>query len=241
MTDIPYGYCHCGCGQKTKIASRTHTRYGWIKGQPMRFVVRHKSSGISHVDFDDPNPSGLCMCGCGKPTVLAVSSCGAVKHAVFAKAHPIKSKKELFWSYVKTGTPDECWEWRLDRNAAGYGRFNNGSKIVLAHRYAYEISVGQLSDGTIVCHKCDNPPCCNPKHLFSGTYLDNNLDAIQKGRARKAVGEGASRSKLTEDQVRHILSVGKERTHKDVAKQFGVSKSTISAILLRHTWKHITI
>lgn len=89
--------------------------------------------------------------------------------------------KERFWSYVNIKGPDECWEWQSTRLRTGYGQFPVSGKRYPAHRYAYEITYGPLGE-LLACHKCDNPICVNPNHLFAGTSMDNFLDMMAKGR-----------------------------------------------------------
>ncbi len=89
-----------------------------------------------------------------------------------------------FW--VKVKQTDYCWEWEGSRNKDGYGTFKIGNDVVLAHRFAYQYIYGKTPKQ--VMHKCDNPPCVNPDHLFSGTQFDNMRDKQLKGRARKMIG-----------------------------------------------------
>jgi hypothetical protein len=84
--------------------------------------------------------------------------------------------------------PAQCWEWQRSRSRQGYGRLG---PRVYAHRLAYEVFIGPIPDGLHVLHHCDNPPCCNPAHLWSGTVADNMRDRDAKGRngsKRKAAG-----------------------------------------------------
>jgi hypothetical protein len=103
------------------------------------------------------------------------------KGAYVAKRAPLE---ERFWRYVTRGDPDACWPWTGTHIKQGYGQISagQGKRMILAHRLSYEMHVGPVAAGLSVLHRCDNPPCVNPAHLFLGTKRDNTLDALAKGR-----------------------------------------------------------
>jgi hypothetical protein len=102
----------------------------------------------------------------------------------FLRALRPDMRRELFWARVSDGqSSDACWEWPGPRLPQGYGLVRGGG-CQYAHRVAWEYVHGPIPEGMCICHKCDNPPCCNPAHLFLGTRWDNIQDAIAKGRWR---------------------------------------------------------
>ena len=129
-----------------------------------------------------------------------------------------------FWSKVDVGDPKDCWNWRAAKAEFGYVKFQNRK----AHRVAYELLVGEIPDGQVACHRCDNPSCCNPTHIFLGSIGDNNRDASAKGRARYAKGQRHPHAKLSDAQVEEIRKSNLKGV--ELAKKYGVSPSTISGI-----------
>ena len=153
------------------------------------------------------------------------------------------SLTERFFYYVKTG--QGCWEWQSYRDPNGYGRLNirqpDGKYFpCLAHRVSWELFKHKLTADQHVCHKCDNPGCVNPEHLFVGDAAANCADKIAKGRLRYGTSHGEDHgcSKLIEDQVRKIRdSTGPSRI---VATKFGISARQVRAIRNKEVWRHVT-
>ena len=154
---------------------------------------------------------------------------------------------ERFWARVdKSG---ECWNWTgCSNTTGGYGIFWFNGTDRRAHRYSYIIhhplTIDLLEHPDIcVCHKCDNPRCVNPAHLFLGTMADNMMDKTAKGRnnSPKQKGEKNGNSKLTEDDVREIRTryANGNLLQQQLALEYGVSRKAIGNVIRRKTWKHI--
>lgn len=156
---------------------------------------------------------------------------------IVQKQHHGLSLSDRFDRYVKKG--DGCWTWLSYIDPQGYGRLNYNGKPMLASRVSYLIHFGEIPKGMAVCHKCDNPSCTNPDHLFLGTQADNVADMHMKGRARKRGKKGASHhnAKLTDNDVKAIRRSGDSTAA--IARQYNVSRATIHAIVNGKTWKHL--
>lgn len=153
------------------------------------------------------------------------------------KSKPIM---ERFWSKVKKlDGEDACWVWTKCHNGVGYGMIGANGKEFLAHRLSFEEEYGKIPDGYFICHKCDNPACVRPTHLFAGTHSENMADMKKKGRGN--IGELNARSKLTKEKVLKIraeYALG-NITYKKLAQKFGVTLEAIYAVIKRRNWKHI--
>lgn len=158
-----------------------------------------------------------------------------------ASALAMTKRIARYWSHVDVRGPDECWHWTAFLDPAGYGRFSVDGKKRAAHRFALELRIERpVPDGVFACHTCDNPPCCNPAHIFEGTPGDNTRDMIAKGRSKGAAGVGTRNShcKLTEAEVLAIRAT-RGKTHRAIADDYGVSPATISMIMTRAHWGYL--
>jgi hypothetical protein len=184
------GFCECGCGGRTNLASETDSKRGDVAGLPVRFLRGHRGH-LNRLDFDA--------------------------------------------LYTRRG-PDECWEWQGGLDRGGYGCFNQ-SGLKRAHRHAYWREHGDIPDGMVVCHRCDNRRCVNPAHLFIGTLQENNLDMLAKGRQRR----GPTAICVTEDVVRDLRyrfdHCGMTQTA--LALETGLSQSQVHNIVRRRHWRHV--
>lgn len=145
---------------------------------------------------------------------------------------------ERFWTYVDVWGDDACWEWLGGRwGQMHYGRFKYRGATYSAHRVAWQLTHGQIPDGLFVLHRCDNPPCVNPSHLFLGTQKDNLVDRDRKGRSVYHRGAANSAAKLSESAVAEIRAQYKAgRLQRDIAKDFGTTQTNVSWIVRGLTW-----
>lgn len=169
---------------------------------------------------------------------------------MYTKRVPIE---ERFWTKVdKSAGPEGCWLWTGCKIHHGYGMLNTGGKHgqnKLAHRISWELHHSEpIPEGMEVLHRCDNPSCVNPAHLFLGTQKDNVADMISKHRSPygkcfykiAACGEANHAHKLTAADVLEIRAAcAKGETQRSVALRYGVAQSTIGKIANRERWSHI--
>jgi hypothetical protein len=134
--------------------------------------------------------------------------------------------EERFWHYTKKGAEGECWEWIGNKDKDGYGQMRDGKRMVRPHRFSYEIHHGPIPNGLSVLHKCNNPTCVNPNHLYLGNHKQNMKDRKKAGNYYK--NEKHPMCKFSNETV---LAVRKEKGKRsDIAKKYGISLSQVSNI-----------
>lgn len=236
--------CKCGCGRPAPIAYKTSKRDGYKKGDSKRFIRGHQRGMPKYIII--PDGIRFCKCGCGEQ-VHGISNGRLVmfKMGHYAKfinnPHKFVTYEEKFWSKVDIHGEDECWEWKECKNN-GYGSVRYQGKMHPAHRVAFILAGGVLTQrNKFTCHHCDNPSCCNPKHLFAGNADINNKDRAAKGRSGNNKGEKNNSAKITEEQVLEIRHIRKTNniSYKDIGNLYGLKSSQILRICHRESWVHI--
>jgi hypothetical protein len=149
---------------------------------------------------------------------------------------PMRPASERFWSKVDRRGPDECWPWLSAKLKAGYGKMWVGRKrtpdrrMVLAHRFSYELAKGAIPEGMLVCHRCDNPSCVNPAHLFLGDDKANTADMWAKGR-----GDFARRiTPAIAAEIRWVSMLGLNDAQ--IAGACGLTRTIVRNVRIGHTW-----
>lgn len=162
--------------------------------------------------------------------------------------HRKSSHEEVFHSKIlKDKSKNGCWLYKTICNVKthGYGVIRAKGRILLAHRYSWELHYGAIPEGMQILHKCDIRNCVNPKHLFLGTNADNVADKIKKGRSNNAKGSATGMSKLNEDKVLKIkqtlLNMSTLNEYRKLAKKYKVSMVTITKIKYGESWKHVKL
>lgn len=143
-----------------------------------------------------------------------------------------------------------CWEWQLSTKGFGYGYMTVGSRsdgtrrTETAHRASYSAFVGEIPEGMWVLHKCDNPKCCNPDHLYIGGRKRNVKDMVERGRLNHFFGESSPMSKLTNDEVINIRldRINKRMSYRAIADKYNLkSHKSVIQICKGELWSHIPL
>jgi hypothetical protein len=161
---------------------------------------------------------------------------------------PRRSRDVRFWE--KVDRSGECWVWTGRRTPRGYGEFglHKPGRSSRAHRVAWELTHGPIPDGMCICHACDNPPCCNPAHLFLGTSADNTRDMDEKGRRVVGLrpvyptGETHPMAKLNSAQVAEMRALRSNGWgERQLAARFGVGHSQVHRIVSGQSWVSVQV
>lgn len=199
----------------------------------------------------------VCACGCGQPTLIAPANDWNGQHKgqprTYLLNHHGKGKPSHnavtdhvahFMTKVDKDGPlmpgmtTRCWSWQGSLSIGGYGEFFvKGRGMMRAHRFIYDATHDAPLGDAYGCHRCDNPGCVNPGHIFPGTQTDNMRDMIKKGR-RLSHGEHNSRAILTVEQVMFIKA-NPQLPNTTLARRFGVAPATISKVKNGTNWKHL--
>lgn len=205
------------------------------------------------IEPEPPNPSGLCLCGCGRNAPIAAR--GDSRRGVL-KGHPTRfihghqknrtrrPVEDRFWEKVAKAGEDECWPWQACINPkTGYGGFGWGYRMLQAHQASYILAHGSIPDDLCVLHTCDNRACVNPAHLYAGTHADNTEDKMRRGRHRfgSVLGSASPNAKIAEEDVRAIRALSTQGvSYGQLSRRFGIGKSQVFRIVKRKTWAHVT-
>jgi hypothetical protein len=162
------------------------------------------------------------------------------------KSVPLDVLRARFHARYEIDEVTRCWIWSAggygSTGGVRYGAIHTGGRphIQLAHRVAWILTFGPIPDGACVCHKCDNPACVNPDHLFLGTLADNAADMARKGRANRPRGEDNPKARLTAADVASIRATYADGgvDYATIASRYGVHKATIGRIVRGARWAH---
>lgn len=227
-----------------RFVQKSSTCWIWKGGRKGHFVrysgrqmTAHRLSWFLHFG----KPTGPIRVTCRN------QACVNPKHLIQGRLSDNISPSQFFKKLKRlplvTGKSySDCWLWPQGKaTKEGYGGIRYQGQWRLTHRLAWTFKHGSIPKGMKVCHHCDNPPCCNPRHLFLGSDMDNHLDMRSKGRHTVVRGEQVGLAKMTEATVRQVRQRydGEYGIISKLATQFGVKPTTISAIIHRVTWKHV--
>ena len=159
---------------------------------------------------------------------------------------PKPTLEQRFWGRVTVTDEGSCWEWQGARSHAGYGKLVRDRHLVSTHRLSWEFATGHpVPDDLLVCHRCDNPPCVNPSHLFLGDKSANAIDMVMKGRhdtKSRIRGEEHARARLTDAVVADIRARhASDESVASIARSLGVNWGTVKYAVAGVTWAHIPL
>ena len=150
---------------------------------------------------------------------------------------PASSLSFNFWKHVVISPG--CWDWKASTDKGGYAVMSHRHKTMRAHRSSWLLHHGEIPEGLIIRHRCDNPTCTNPRHLETGSVADNSQDMIERGRS--LFGSKNHKAKITEVDVLKIreMYANSEDSQRDIAKHFGINDRSVSHIVRGLTWRKV--
>lgn len=244
-----YVICCERCGKRKAVAPSTEQRFCSAEcfNSTKREIANQKTHGVCRncgvVIPRKKMPCGQFTTGRRKYCSFACrNECiarNARDNSLSLRAINQPGVKERYWSFVEK--TDDCWLWRGNTNN-GYGNFSVGSyRMQKAHRVSYVIKYGDFDSSLFVCHRCDNPICVRPDHLFLGTHADNMRDMAVKGRhvsPYRGKPELVASAKLTWDKVDRIRESARNgMTHAELSTEYGVARAQITRIVSGDRWK----
>ena len=213
---------------------------------------------MSDKKFDDTNNRACSVAGCDRPySCKGLCSMhykrkwrtGTTRESDSLRGKRYVSAEDRFNQSYLVDAETGCWNWQNFVTPGRYGTITVNGKAMRAHRYSWSRLNGDIPQGMVICHKCDNPSCVNPDHLFIGTRQDNEKDKVSKGRQAKGrrlaeaqgnhvrCGEQCPTSKLTDSVVTSIRN--DPRSQRVIADEYGTTQSNVYRIKNRHTWRHL--
>lgn len=232
---IPSGLCQCGCGYKTAIAARSYSSRKQRKGDYVRYLPGHFGKGQAKESLekaqavwaDAPTPFGYCWCGCGDKTLIARvtnANNGTIKGWPRRYLNGHIHKRGSDYKIEEKGYKSACWIWQRRTTPEGYGVKSVRGYPHLAHRVYYENDKGPIPEGLNIDHLCRNRACVNPNHLEAVTHAEN----IRRGPQCRLTHADIAR-------IRTLYATGEYRQG-ELAKNFGVSRSSISRYVTGRSW-----
>lgn len=152
------------------------------------------------------------------------------------------TEKQISWfkqKYIQK-SKEECWDWNAYKTNKGYGQVKYSGVVIYAHRLAYYLANPNFDQNLQVLHRCDNPSCVNPDHMFLGTNQDNMNDKIKKQRTANGLSIGGWLSEEDVIKIRNLYSTG-DYKQETLASIFKVDRSQISKIISGHRWRHLNL
>ncbi len=243
-TDVPYGYCWCGCGKKTGVQRKTNRSAERVKGEPVRWILGHRARQAPPMSETEHKrwwlqqvphiPYGCCWCGCGEETSLSgKTSLAEYSHKGMPRRYvgPGHSRRlsPNTYSEEERGYHTPCWVWQRSLSTFGYGKLWEEGRLQPAHRVYYERKYGSVPQGLELDHLCTpfgGPKnCVNPDHVEPVTHTEN----IRRGRKIKLSLEKAR-------QIRY-LHCNSHLTNRQIGEIFDVSDTLISNVVQGKIWR----